>query len=99
MILYFDSFISDIPLNKGFVVANDPIRTSCKNYAMPRKIDIAKYTLASYAVYHWSHVLIRYELDDAKEYEAFDDYILKLFPKALIMHERSDSQEDFRGSL
>lgn len=99
MILYFDSYITDIPLVKGHVSANDKLRKGCKNYAMPKKTDIAKYTLASYATYSWAHVLIRYELDDPSEYASFDEYILKLFPKALIMHERSDSQADYKKSL
>lgn len=99
MILYFDSYITDIPLYKNFVAPNDPLRSSCTNYAMPKKVDIAKYTLASYALYNWSHVLIRYELDNSGEYPSFDDYVLKLFPKAIIIHERSDSQADFRKSL
>lgn len=99
MILYFDSYITDIPLYKNFVAPNSSLRSSCINYAMPKKTDIAKYTLASYAKYNWSHALIRYELDDSSEYVLFDQYILKLFPKAVIMHERSDSQADFRKSL
>lgn len=99
MILYFDSYITDIPLTKRNVVANDPVRNSCHNYLMPRKVDVAKYVLASYASYDWSHVLIRYELDDPAEYLSFDEYILQLFPKAQIMHERSDSQNDFKQSL
>lgn len=102
MILYFDSYITDEPLKKQHVIANDWLRNSCKNYSMPKRIDIAKYTLASFAPYKWSHVLIRYELgdqEDKNKYESFDNYILKLFPKAIIMHERSDSQADFRKSL
>jgi len=102
MILYFDSYITDAPLNKQNVVANDWLRNICKNYSMPRRVDIARYTLASFAPYKWSHVLIRYELgdpEDQNEYKPFDDYILKLFPKAVIIHERSDSQADFRKSL
>lgn len=105
MILYFDSLIIDRPLFKSFVAPNDDIRKGCKNYEMPSRFDIARYTLASYASYEWSNVLIRYELNDLdqpkdlQKYKEFDEYILKLFPKALIMHERSDSQADFRKSL
>lgn len=99
MILYFDSYITDVPLIKEFVSANDTLRKSCENYSMPRKVDIAKYSLASYATYNWSHVLIRYELEDQNEYASFDKYILNLFPNAIILHERSDSQADFRKSI
>lgn len=99
MILYFDSYITDIPLNGHHSTINDEVRLGCKNYAMPRKVDIAKYSLASYAVYPWKQVLIRYELDDENEYESFDRFILDIFPQAIIMHERSDSQADYIKSV
>ena len=66
---------------------------------MPKKTEIAKYTLASYSIYNWSHVFVRYELDDQDEYESFDAYILDLFPNAIILHERSDSQADYKKSI
>ena len=44
MILYFESYISDIPLNGKFQTGNDNVRKSCLNYKMPPKIDIAKYS-------------------------------------------------------
>ncbi len=100
MILYFDSFITDIPLlPKTQKQLKNNIRNTCDAYKMPKKIDIAKYTLASYAVYLWSHVLIRYELDDVKKYKEFDKYIKSLFPKAKIMHRRSDSQKEYIKSV
>lgn len=99
MILYFDSYITDIPFNKHFVDSNKKIREACQAYTMPSKLDIAKYTLASYALYPWTNVLIRYEIDDQNQYAEFDSYIKQLFPQAIIMHERSDSQEDFKKSL
>lgn len=99
MILYFDSYITDIPFSSKFVDANKPLRNSVINYAMPKKIDIAKYTLASYSIYKWSNVLIRYEIDDTDLYNEFDTFILNLFPRAIIMHNRSSTQSDFKKSL
>ena len=99
MILYFDSYITDIPLNKNTLIANDDLRMSCPNYTMPSKVDIAKYTLDSYAQYDWDHVLIKYEVDDVNDYEVLDKYILDLFPFAIIVHKRSTSFNAFQESL
>lgn len=98
MILYFDSYITDKPLISSSKL-KPTIRKGCKVYKKPKKIDIAKYSLLSYAIYPWSHVLIRYELEDANKVIEFDKFILSIFPKAIIFHERSDSQSDYRHSL
>ncbi|HEX8964850.1 MAG TPA: hypothetical protein VF820_00275, partial [Patescibacteria group bacterium] len=66
---------------------------------MPERLEIAKYVLSSYTLYPWSNVLIRYELDDRTLYKEFDIYIKSLFPKAKILHKRSDSQKEYRKSL
>jgi hypothetical protein len=99
MILYFDSYITDIPLSGKSHSGNDNVRSSCSNYAMPSKVDIAKYTLASYAQYNWEHVLIKYEVDDDNDYKILDEYILNLFPAAIIVHKRGDSFAEFQKSL
>ena len=99
MILYFDSYITDIPLNPNFQFSNNNVRGSCSNYEMPSKVEIAKYSLASYAQYNWDHVLIKYEVDDENDYKLLDEYILDLFPSAIIFHKRSDSFKSFQESL
>lgn len=96
MILYFDSYITDTPLpGGGRKILRDDIRKNNSTYQVTSKIDIAKYTLASYSYIPWSYVFIRYELDDPKKYRKFDRYIRGLFPKAVIIHKRSDSQKDY----
>lgn len=99
MILYFDSFITDVPLNKHFIDPNKWVRESCPAYAMPSKVDIAKYTLASYATYPWSHVLVRYTLADTSRNEEFETYITSLFPNAIIVRGNSANQTEYRKSL
>ncbi len=99
MILYFDSYITDIPLNKNFVDPIKWIRQSCPNYAMPSKVDIAKYTLASYAEYPWSHVLVRYVVVDETRKEEFVSYVKSLFPKAVLIEGSSMTQAEYRKSL
>ena len=98
MILYFDSFITDIPLNKKADPPDD-IRSETSIFAMPKKIDIAKYSLTSYASFPWSNVLIKYELENPKDNSDFDVYLKSIFPNAHIQHERSDSQSDYCESL
>jgi hypothetical protein len=99
MILYFDSFITDIPFNKTFVDPNKWVRDANHAYAMPNKVDIAKYSLASYATYPWSQVLIRFELEDQSRVEEFENYARSLFPNATIMRTRSANQAEYRKSL
>lgn len=100
MILYFDSYITDIPLpGRSRDLLKEDIRKNVTSYKMSSRIEIAKYVLASYALYPWSHVLIRYELDNAEFYKAFDAYIFSLFPRAKIIHRRSDSQKEYIKSL
>ncbi len=98
MILYFDTFITDTPLTKKGPIP-DNVRSKSSIYSMPKKIDIVKYTLSSYSVYPWSNVYIKYEIEDKSLVPDFDDYIKKLFPKAIIEHERSDSKGDYLESL
>ncbi len=99
MILYFDSYITDTPLNKNFVDPIKWVREAAAAYTMPSKIDIAKYTLASYASYPWSHVLIRFELEDTSRTEEFEAYVRDLFPTATILRTRSANQAEYRTSL
>ena len=99
MILYFDSFITDVPFNKRFVDPNKWIRGSALSYAMPSKVDIAKYTLASYALYPWSHVLIRFTLADTNRIAEFENYARELFPQAIILQPNSANQTEYRKSI
>lgn len=100
MILYFDSYITDVPLKgRGRELLKEDIRKKCKTYAMPKRLDIVKYVLASYALLPWSFVLIRYELEDPRLYRETDIYIRSLFPKATIIHKRSATQKVYQESL
>lgn len=98
MILYFDTFITNTPLNKKESPLDD-VRTKHPLYAMPDKVDITKYSLASYSVFPWTNVLIKYELEDKTATSEFDNFIHENFPNAQIEHERSDSQSDHIDSL
>ena len=99
MILYFDNLITDIPLMpKGFYSELDKIRDSKSNYGFQDRLKVTLYTLASYAEIPWSHVIIKYELDNnfknKKTY--FEKFVKKLWPKAYIIYGRSDNIQKFR---
>jgi len=99
MILYFDSYITDTPLTVGAVSKSQALRERCGMYAMPEKIDIAKYTLYSYSKLNWSKVLIRCELD-YEEYKIheFESFISEIFKNKTYIKQRSDKLADFRES-
>ena len=102
MILYFDSFITDQPLHDNLPELRRierRVREGCAAYRAQSRLDIAKYTLASYAPVNWSHVLIKYELQDPNQTESFDRFVLDLFPKAIIIHNRSANQSEYRKSV
>ena len=62
-------------------------------------MDVAKYTLASYAVIKWSNVIVKYELQDKSRTKEFESYVKSLFPKAIIIRGRSDNQQKFKDSI
>lgn len=102
MILYFDNYITDQPLHQGWNKVRNierQVRNGCQTYKTHSRLDIAKYTLASYAQLAWTNVVIKYELQDSSKIEEFDRFILELFPKAIIIHNRSDSQSEYQKSI
>src|SRR3989338_9159594 len=84
MILYFDNLIIDEPLQKGHYLDFEDIRDSKTPYKMPSKINIALYSLISYAEISWTDVVIKYEINNdplAKKRKYFEREVKKLFPK------------------
>jgi len=99
MILYFDNYITDTGLTPGAPVWGESVRKGrAQIYRMPSKYDITLYTLASYAVLDWSAVVIKYDIEDTSRQEEFEREVKKLFPKAIIIHGRCDSQAKFQES-
>jgi hypothetical protein len=99
MILYFDNYITDEPLAKGIYRNLEETRNEESAYRKQDKLSITLYTLASYAEIDWSHVLIKYELADASKNDFFEKSVRELFPDAVIIRGRSDSQKKFRESF
>jgi len=107
MVLYFDTFIIDDKSLKPDYYYDQTrrrklerlVRDSDSVYKYRPKLDIVKYTLASYSVLEWAEVIIRYQLEDPVEYNHLDSFILGLFPAAKIFHERSDSCARYAENL
>ncbi len=99
MILYFDNYIDDKPLTIHSVKANKNIRQDNSIYRMPRKLDIAKYTLASYKVFPWSKVIIKFDVANENDREPFMKYARELFPDAEIILHRSDNQKKYQETV
>lgn len=99
MILYMDVYITDTPLFKNLYADLDELRSRSKIYKMPSKVDITLYTLTSYALYKWSSVLIKYELEDKSKNDYFEKEIKKIFPNAVIIRGRSDNQTKYQESI
>ncbi|MEM2954827.1 MAG: hypothetical protein QW625_02670, partial [Candidatus Nanoarchaeia archaeon] len=77
MILYMDMYITNTPLFKNLYDDLSKIRSRAKIYRSHSKIDITLYTLASYAAYPWSNILIKYELEDKSKYDFFEKEVKK----------------------
>lgn len=101
MILYFDSYITDAPLHSWPKVRaiEKSIQDSCKAYRKQDKVDIAKYTLASYAVYPWSKVIIKYQLENTSKNEEFEEFIREVFDCPVIINNRSEDTDGFNSAL
>jgi len=99
MILYFDNYITDTPLVKGLYSDLDRVRDSHPAYKMPGKLNISKYTLASYAKIDWSAVVIKYSIEDSSKTGEFEAFVKSIFDKPVIIRGRSDSQGKFAESV
>ena len=101
MILFFDNLITDIPLYPGIYTDLDRVRDSAYSYRFQSRIDVTKYTLASYAEVDWTYVVTKYELDpfDEKEKRELDKFIKEIFPSAIILYGRSDTSKKFKKTI
>ena len=108
MILYFDVYIvskttfEDPVKNKNFdinVKSSSIYRYNNYNYKFKSKLDITKYTLASYSIIDWTAVIIKFQCEDIRDENNFTNFCKEYFPKAIIENYRSDTAEKFKKSL
>ncbi len=95
MILYYDNYIIDSPLFSDVVKSIRYIRKSESLYKKTSRLNIAKYTLASYKIFPWSKVIIKVDAEKEEEKEDFIKYAREIFPDAEIITHRSDNQKEY----
>jgi hypothetical protein len=95
MILYFDVYIIDSPLTNDTIKSIKYIRQGNSIYKMPSKLDITKYSLASYKIFPWSKVIIKFDVAREEDREPFLKYAREIFPEAEIITHRSDNQKEY----
>jgi hypothetical protein len=110
MILFFDTYItsSSFEAHRGFhndknskkrIELDTYLRSGNNNYRYQDKIDIVKYTLASYSKIKWDQVIIRFECQDKSKNEEFTNFCKDLFPIAFIENFRSDNAYKYINAL
>ena len=106
LILFFDTYITAGVGDKGGVYNGElmisslgGIRDNLHSYRWQQKIDVVKYTLASYAPVKWDKVIIRFECEDKNQTADFFSYCKELFPTADISKERSDTALKYSNAL
>ena len=106
LILFFDTYISAGIGDKGganksekMIRSLDKIRDDSYSYKWQRKIDVVKYTLASYSKIKWDRVIIRFECEELSETAGFKVYCKEIFPEAEVYNERSDTAAKYFNAL
>lgn len=101
MHLYLDTYISEIALspNRRLESFLRDVQSNSYTYRRQSKIDILKYTIASYAELAWSGVTIRIDGDEKEKIRELGAYIEECIPTAKIYFERSDSGRKYVNAL
>ncbi|QWD76420.1 hypothetical protein ICV32_01740 [Polynucleobacter sp. MWH-UH24A] len=107
MILFFDTFIISKNTDTTAGSLNDTRREkvlrSFRNrtaaYQFQEKIKVVQYTLASYSILNWDEVVIRFECEDIDDVEEFKGFCSEIFPRAMILNQRSDTALKYHTAL
>ena len=101
MILFVDTYLSEVALspNKKLQWFLEQVQDNSYVYRKQLKIDIFRYSLASYASLNWSKVIVRVSGDDRSSIEALVPYVQELFPNAQVELTRSDTGFKYAQAL
>jgi len=101
MILFVDTYLSEVALspNRKLEWLLQQVQGNSYVYRKQSKIDIFRYSLASYACLNWSKVVVRVSGDDRAAIEALGSYIRDLFPNAQVALTRSDTGSKYAQAL
>jgi len=106
LVLFFDTYISSGLGDIGgasnaekMIRSLGKIRDNSYSCRWQSKIDVVKYTLASYSEIKWDRVIIRFECEDLSETSGFATYCKELYPEADIVNERSATAAAYFNAL
>jgi len=101
MILYIDTFISEIALspNKKLEAFLEVVRKNSYVYRKQSKIDIFKYSAASYVSIQWSKVILRIDGDIKEDIVNLKEFLEECFPGADLVFERNDTGNKYAATL
>jgi hypothetical protein len=101
MILFVDTYLSEVALspNRKLEWFLRQVQDKSYVYRKQSKIDIFRYSLASYACLNWSKVIVRVAGDDQSAIKDLVPYIKDLFPNASIELTRSDTGLKYAQAL
>ena len=106
LILFFDTYIVKGVGDKGGLWEQRALldglpyfRDRLQSYRWRDKIDVVKFTLASYSSIPWDRVIIRFECEDTLSESDFFQYCAKLFPTGDIQTQRSDTAKKYLDAL
>lgn len=101
MILYIDTFISESALspNRKLEAFLKAVQQNSYVYRRQSKIDIFKYSLASYVPITWSQVILRIDGDLKDQIHNLRGYVKECFPDSDLLFERSDTGEKYAAVL
>ena len=108
MILFFDVFIvtdtntSDHLVNLGVKSRRINLVNQARSshaYRYQSKLDITKYSLASYSILPWKKVIIRYEIEGQQRSLDFESYCKSLFPLCIIENRRSNTAKKYHKAI
>ncbi len=80
-------------------IIDNKIRNSCASFRFRNKLDITKYTLATYSYLKFSEVIIRFECQDKTQEGEFKNYCQYIFPNAKVSIGRSDTAKKYIDAL
>jgi hypothetical protein len=93
MILYFDTFITNIPRsdNRKLLKLINNVRLSETSFKERSKYDIFKYTLSSYSILQWDKVIVNISGENSKSILEIINYSKNLFTNLIINNTRCDT--------
>jgi hypothetical protein len=101
MILYIDTFISEIALcpNRKLEAFLEKVQQNSYVYRKQSKIDIFKYSAASYVSIPWSKVILRIDGDIKEDIVKLKGFLEECFPDADLLFERNDTGSKYASVL